>query len=218
MTPLSVAGSEGAPPPEELASRIAARLCHDLIGPANAVVWSLDLLAESGDRQTRDEALAAAAAAARRLIGLLAFSRTAFGVGEGVFDTAMLESLARGAFADLRPRLEWAVETPALTATAGRILLNLVQIAAGAVATGGVVRARGGRESGRTVVAVDARGPRAELSPEVLAGLAGEPLGKGLGPRWAQARYVQAVARAARGEVVARSTEDGLLFEAVLPT
>lgn len=214
---LGGAKPDAARPAEELAARLAARLCHDLIGPANAIVLGLDLLAQSDAGEMRDEALEAAAAGARTLTDLLTFSRAAFGVGEERFATAKLEILARGVFADLRPRLEWTVEAPALDAAAGRALLNLVQIAAGAIAVGGVVRARARCDVRRTVVAVDAIGPRAELYPEVVAGLKGEAFGEGLGGRWAQARYLHALVDAAGGGVAARVHEAGILFEAVLP-
>ncbi len=203
-------------PPEELAARLAARLCHDLIGPANAILLGLDLAAEAGGAEMRREALAAAAAGARRLTDLLEFSRVAFGVGEEVFETDRLEALAKAIFADLRPRLEWAVDAPTLTALAGRCLLNAVQIAAGAVASGGLVRAQFDLQESATL-AVDALGPRAELHPEVSAGLAGSPFGRGRGGLWAQARYLHALVTATGGSLSARAAPSGVLFEIYLP-
>ncbi|MBA3810375.1 MAG: histidine phosphotransferase [Caulobacteraceae bacterium] len=218
MNPLLGAEPPSAVPPEELAARLASRLCHDLIGPANAILLGLALAAEADGAETRREALDAAVAGARRLTGLLEFSRVAYGVGEEAFATDRLGALAKAIFADLRPRLEWAVETPAMAAVAGRCLLNLVQIAAGAVAVGGVVRACAGREGARTVVSVEAIGDRAELHPEVLGGLAGKPLADGLASRWAHASYLHALVRGARGEVVAKVVEASVLFEVVLPS
>ena len=217
MRPLPGDGAGSGLPPEELAARLASRLCHDLIGPANAILLGLDLAAEAGGAEMRREALDAATAGARKLLDQLAFFRAAFGLGAEVFDAARLKSLAQGAFADLRPQLEWAVEAPALDAAAGRGLLNLVQIAAGAVASGGVVRVRAGLREARMIVTIDAIGPRAELHPEVLAGLMGEPFGEGLSGRWAQARYLHALLGAAGGSVAARATPAGVLFEAILP-
>jgi histidine phosphotransferase ChpT len=51
----------------------------------------------------------------------------------------------------------------------------------------------------------------------VADGLAGAPLGDGLGGRWVQAYYVHAVAAAAGGRVTAAVVDDTVTFRAVLP-
>ncbi|HEX7760485.1 MAG TPA: histidine phosphotransferase family protein, partial [Caulobacteraceae bacterium] len=127
---------------EELAAKLAARLCHDFMSPASGIVSGLDLLEDPSAKDMRDEAMDLIASSARKLVDTLTFARVAFGAyaSAEAFDARELEGLARGVFAHVRPELEWAVETPQLPKTAARALLNLAQIAAGALATGGMAR------------------------------------------------------------------------------
>lgn len=201
----------------ELASRLAARLCHDFVGPAGGIVSGLDMLAGAPPGELRDAALEMVDVGARKLLALITFSRVAFGRGDEGFDTGALEGLARGLFSDLRPSLDWSVEARSLAGPAARTLLNLVQIAADAVAVGGNARAWAGL-SGRTVhLGVDALGPRAKLLPQVHSGLKGEPPGEGLSGRWAQAYFVYSTVAAAGGEVGAQAGEAQISFTATFP-
>src|SRR5580704_11085492 len=97
--------------PEELAARLASKLCHDFISPAGAIVSGLDLLDDPSAKDMRDEAMDLIAASARKLIDQLAFARVAFGSTAGVslFDSAELERLTRGVYAHVRADLDWAV-------------------------------------------------------------------------------------------------------------
>ncbi|MEO8925612.1 MAG: histidine phosphotransferase family protein [Caulobacteraceae bacterium] len=204
-------------PHHELAARLAARLCHDFVGPAGAVVSGLDLWAGSEAEDLRGAALEMVDAGARRLLAAIAFSRAAYGVGDEVFDSGALGALARGVFADLRPTLEWAVTAPALPGPAARTLLNLVQMAADALALGGTARAWAEPRGGKTHLGVEAVGPRAKTHPEVLAGLGGEGRGEGLSGRWVQAYFVHAMVAAAGGKVAVQPSEAGIAFTAILP-
>jgi len=202
-----------APPdPTALASAIAARLCHDFVGPAGSTVAGLDILADSPSEDLRGAAMEMIDDGARRLLALIEFSRVAFGAAEEVFDTGTLETLARDMFAPRRPTLDWAVETRTLDGPAARTLLNLVGIAADALAVGGTARAWSELRGGKTFLGVDAIGPRAKLYPEVLGGLTGEARGDGPGGRWAQACFVHATVAAAGGETGATAGEAGITF------
>jgi len=205
------------PDPADLASALAARLCHDFVGPAGSAVAGLDILAGSPDADLRGAAMEMIEESARRLLALIVFSRTAFGAGDEVFDAGALETLARGVFAGQRPALDWSVEAPALGGPAARTLLNLSQIAADALAVGGTARAWANLRGGKTLLGIDAIGSRARLHPEVSAGLKGEARGEGPAGRWAQARFVHATVAAAGGEVTATPSEAGIAFTAVLP-
>jgi len=202
--------------PEDLAARLAARLCHDLMGPTSGLISGLDLLE---DEAMRDDALELVVSSGRKLAALLGFCRVAFGAGIGkpVFDTRELEVLARGVLADGRAQLDWAVAAPQLGKTGARALLNLVQIAAGALAVGGTARATAEVRGGEVQVRVSASGPRARLYPEILAGLNGEALGEGLAGRWVQAFYVHALAASAGGAVSVQATEGEIIFQAAVP-
>src|SRR5580658_9209215 len=86
--------------PEELAQRLASKLCHDFISPAGAIVSGLDLLDDPSAKDMRDEAMDLIASSARKLVDQLSFARVAFGAAAGVtmFDCAEMERLTRAIY------------------------------------------------------------------------------------------------------------------------
>lgn len=204
---------------EELAAKLAARLCHDFMSPASGIVSGLDLLEDPSAKDMRDEAMDLIASSARKLVDTLTFARVAFGAyasGEA-FDVRELEGLSRGVFAHVRPELDWAVEVPQLPKTAARALLNLAQIAAGALATGGLARVSTSVQDGKLTVLVEAKGARVRLHPDVAAGLAGHALDEGLAGRWVQAYYLHVLLAASGGHVSVAPGEERIDFRAVVP-
>lgn len=211
-----------APPvirPAELAAYLAARMCHDFISPASAIVSGLDLLEDPSAQDMREEAMGLIATSARKLTDLLQFARVAFGASASAetFDVRELEKLARGVFGHMRAELEWMVEPPAVNKPAARALLNLAQMAGAALPTGGVARVRAVQEGASLAIAADAGGPRAKLRPEVLRGLRGEPQGEGLHGHWVQAYYVNLFLTDAGGRVFADVNEERVVFAATVP-
>jgi len=204
----------------EIAAYLAARMCHDFISPASAIVSGLDLLEDPSAQDMRDDAMSLIKASAHKLAEQLAFSRVAFGASASAetFDVRDLEKLTRGVFGHMRAELDWAVETPGVNKPTARALLNLSQIAGGALPTGGVARVRAVQESASTAIAIEATGPRARLRPEVLAGLQGQPLGEGLHGHWVQAYYVHLFLTDAGGRVFVDLGEDKVTFAATIPS
>jgi len=205
--------------PAELSAYLAARMCHDFISPASAIVSGLDLLDDPSAQDMREEAMGLIATSARKLTDLLSFARVAFGASASAetFDVRELERLIRGVFAHMRAELEWLVEPAAVNKPAARALLNLAQMAGAALPTGGVARVRAVQEGGSLAIAADAGGPRAKLKPEVLRGLRGEPLGEGLHGHWVQAYYVHLFLEDAGGRVFVDVNEERVLFAATVP-
>lgn len=203
----------------ELAAYLAARMCHDFISPASAIVSGLDLLDDPSAQDMREEAMGLIGASARKLADLLAFSRMAFGASASAqtVDVRELEKLAGGVFRHMRAELDWAVEAPAVNKPAARALLNLAQMAGQALPTGGIARVRAVQEGAAIALAVEAKGPRARLRPEVLLGLQGELMGEGLHGHWVQAYYVQLFISDAGGRVFADVNEERLVFAATIP-
>ncbi|WP_334161132.1 histidine phosphotransferase ChpT [Phenylobacterium sp.] len=204
----------------ELTAYIAARMCHDFISPASAIVSGLDLLEDPSAQDMREEAMNLIASSARKLADLLSFTRVAFGASASAetFDVRELEKLARGVFGHMRAELDWAVEAPAVNKPAARALLNLAQMAGAALPTGGVARVRAVQEGASIAIAIEAVGPRARLRPEVLAGLQGAPLGEGLHGHWAQAYYVHLFLADAGGRVFVDVNEEQVTFAATVPS
>jgi len=180
----------------ELAERLADRLCHDISSSAQALASGLDLLSEASTDAHRDEAVAFLSDALTAQKFKVGYARRVYGLAPAA-SAAELKTLAETLYADLRPSLDWAVEATTLGPPAARALLLLLQIAADALAVGGVVRAR----SAGSMVAVELVGSRIALRDEVRAGLAGEPFGAGLGGRWVQGAFVAALAAQAGGRV-----------------
>lgn len=203
----------------DLAAQLAARLCHDVISPASAIVSGLDLLEDPTATDMRDDAMNLIGTSARKLVALLAFARVAFGASASAerFDARELERLTKGVFDHVRPNLDWAVTPEALNKAASRALLNLAQLGAGALPTGGVARVSAAETGELVIISVEAVGPRARLRPEILAGLHGERLTEGMAGHWVQAYYLHALVTAAEGEVAAEVGEERVVLVARLP-
>jgi len=207
------------PRPAELAAYLAARMCHDFISPASAVVSGLDLLDDPTAQDMREDAMSLIASSARKLADLLAFTRVAFGASATAetFDARALETLVRGIFAHMRAELDWAVATPSVNKATARVLLNLAQLGGAALPTGGVAHVRAVEDAGMVTLAVEAVGPRARLRPEVLAGLRGEGMGDGLHGYWVQAYYLHLILKDAGGRVFADVGAEKVTFAATVP-
>lgn len=203
----------------ELAAHLAGRLCHDLISPVSAIVSGLDLLEDPSAQDMRDDAMNLIAQSARKLAAALSFARVAYGSSSSAetFDPRDLETLTRGVFSHVRADLDWAVQCERLEKPPARALLNLAQIGATALPTGGLARVTVDFEGDETVVTLQARGPRARLRAEAQAGLRGEPMGEGLPGQWVQTFYLQALVADARGRLQSTITEDLVEIVARLP-
>jgi len=219
-TPAESIASPAPPPitPNELASHLAARLCHDFISPAGAIVSGLDLLDDPTAQDMREEAMSMIAASAGKLVALIKFNRIAFGGGQGaeVFDTRELEALTQGVYADMRAKLEWAVTAKGLDKPAARALLSLAQVGAGVLPTGGLVRVEAEAGDQGSVVIVRATG-RARLRGEVAEGLRGERLSEGRTGHWVQAFYLRRLIDEAGGTLRIITEEGQITFVARFP-
>lgn len=203
----------------EVAAYLAARMCHDFISPASAIVSGLDLLEDPSAQDMREEAMGLIEGSARKLADLLSFSRVAFGASASAetFDVRELEKLAAGLFKHMRAELDWQVETPAVNKPAARVLLNLSQMAGAALPTGGTAKVRAVAEGASYAIAIEATGARPRMKPEVLAGLAGEAMGEGLHGHWVQAYYVHLFMTDAGGRVFVDVADQKITFAATLP-
>lgn len=203
----------------DFAAMLAARLCHDFISPASAIVSGLDLLEDPSAQDMREDAMGLIASSARKLADLLQFTRVAFGASASAesFDSRELEKLAQGVFVHVRPEMVWAIEPQSINKAGTRAILNIAQLAASALPAGGVATLKGVTAEGRFLITADSAGPRARLRPEVLAGLRGEALTEGLGGPWVQAAYLYALVRAAGGQVAVEVTEDRVSLAAWVP-
>jgi histidine phosphotransferase ChpT len=216
--PLS-APAIGAVSSTELAAYLAARMCHDFISPAGAITSGLDLLEDPGASDMRDEAMGLIQSSARKLVELLAFCRVAFGASASAetFDTRALYTLTQGIYAHVRPDLVWSVALPSVNKSAARAVLNMAQLAASALPTGGAATVTAQAEGEHILIRVEARSNRVRLRPEVVSGLKGERLDGGLSGQWVQAFYLNALILEAGGRLDHQIGEDLLVLAARVP-
>ncbi|MGZ8363902.1 MAG: histidine phosphotransferase ChpT [Caulobacteraceae bacterium] len=199
-----------------LAARLAAKLCHDFISPASALISGLDLLDDPEQADLREEAMSLIASSARKLEDLLTFYRVTFGGSQATesFDARDLEKLARGRVAHTRTQLDWDVTPASLDKAPARILLNLVELAVAALPVGGQARIEV-RETPDTVeLSLRCEHARANLHADTLKGLRGEDQGEAMGGRWVQPFFLQALVAEAGG-TLRFSTDEGLVAVAV---
>jgi histidine phosphotransferase ChpT len=159
------------------------------------------------------------AQSARKLAQALSFARVAYGSSASAetFDPRDLETLTRGIFSHVRADLDWAVQADRLDKPPARALLNLAQIGATALPTGGTARVTVDADGEETVVTLQARGPRARLRAEALAGLNGQPMTEGLPGQWVQTFYLQALVADAGGRIESHIVEELVEISARLP-
>ena len=179
-TPPEPVATEAVPeavtPPQprtaEVAAFLAARMCHDFISPASAIVSGLDLLDDPSAQDMREDAMSLIASSARKLADLLSFTRVAFGASASAetFDVRELGKLATDIFTHIRAELDWQVETDAVNKPAARTLLNLAQLAGAALPIGGVAKVRAVADGTNLAISVEAEGTRARLRQEILDG------------------------------------------------
>jgi len=219
ITPETASEPKGPPRTAEVAAYLAARMCHDFISPASAIVSGLDLLDDPSAQDMREDAMNLIAGSARKLADLLAFTRVAFGASASAetFDPRELEKLAQGVFNHMRAELDWQVEASAVNKPAARALMNLAQMAGAALPTGGTAKVRAVAQGATIAIAVEAVGAKARLRSEVLAGLRGEAMGEGLHGHWVQAYYVHLFMGDAGGRVFADVGEEKVTFAATVP-
>lgn len=171
-----------------LAEMLASRLCHDLAGPLAAVANGMELLSDP-DFGPDPEAIALVESSSVQATASLRFLRSAFGVaGEREGQPAHLRAIATDWLRGRRVTLEWGLTQDALPPEVGRLLLNLVCLAAEALPRGGVIAIAGEAAPAARRFILRAEGEDLHLRPELQDGLdAGEA--SGLGPRAAQAYF-----------------------------
>ena len=140
-----------------LAELLCARLCHDLSGPLGALIGVLEV---ARGEQPDSETLALAEDTAVELAQRLKLLRAAWGHDSDDLDAARLRGFADCLSSSRRVRLDLAgLESDAVFAPpVGRIVLNLVLLAAESLPGGGIV-ALSGAPADNILVTIS--GPRA---------------------------------------------------------
>jgi len=145
-----------------LAELLAARLCHEVSGPAGTLAGAVEIARTEPDSAA--EALDIAAQAATGLATRLRLLRAAWAGGEGELDVQTLRSLSAGLPGRSRLELDFSGLAPgiAFAPDAGRVVLNMLMLAAESLPAGGAISLAG---DPRHAVSVSISGPRAAWTP-----------------------------------------------------
>jgi len=145
---------------------LAARLCHDLIGPVSAIGNGAELLADEEPEFVRD-AVALVGDSARKANGRLQFYRFAYGFSGGGLTGPAPYLLAAGFFADSAVACDYG-------AAARDLPIEQQKLACAMLAVAGEGLPRGGRlvlSAGAIGPQIDASGEGAGPLPEARAAL-----------------------------------------------
>lgn len=205
--------------PTELATFVAAKLCHDFITPAGAIIQGLDLINDPASQDMRDDALNLIGQSANKLVAIVQFARVAFGAATSAesFSGEALRQLVEDMIKGGRATMDWAVTEPTFDKPAARTLLNLAYLTVGALPSGGQAVITAERNAEGLVLKGVAEGARARLKPEAAVGLAGERLTDGLVGQWVQPYWLWLNARDAGGRLDVEVEEGRVVLTAVLP-
>jgi histidine phosphotransferase ChpT len=187
-----------------LVELLAARLCHDLVGPVGAVANGAELLIE--DATGRDpEVINLIDGSARQASRRLQVFRAAFGTGGSLGGDSRMDEVRRLAaplFDGSHTALDWPERELGGQSVTGQLTLklglNLVLIAHEALPRGGTVRMRVVTTPGRVMLRATAEGPSARLADEMRAALNGCRV-QDLSPRTVTAYLMGRIAREAGG-------------------
>ncbi len=204
----------------ELASLIAAKLCHDFISPSGAIMSGLDLLNDPTAQDMRDDALSLITDSARKMVALVQFCRVAFGAATTAerFTAAELQGLVDGVVEGGRASLEWRLDGDDWSKPQARALVNLAYLTVAALPSGGVATVTSRKDGTVRVIEGVAEGARARLKPEATAGLQGQRLTEGLTRQWVQPYWLWLTARQAGGTLDVKVVDGQVAMTATMPS
>ena len=189
----------------DLAALLCTRLCHDLVGPVGALGNGVELLEDEDGADMREQALALLATSAQQASRRLRFFRLAFGAlkwGDEPMDEGEARAIAAGMLEGGRTALDWpSGRLVGLTQGRGRLLLNLLLVAAECLPSGGEIRVGGAVEPpSADVLTLAAVGQGARLGEGLRDGISDQIPTRELESRVAPARLAarQAVALGGR--------------------
>lgn len=199
---------------------ICSRLCHDLISPVGAINSGLELL-EEGDAALRDEAYGLVERSGGMAARRLSFYRLAFGFAgsaEGTYSLADVRSLADGYLVGGKVTLDWPGGDGSISRGGARLMLNMIQLGADCLPTGGSVTVQFGSLDEGLGVALSASGKGARLREDVKLAMGPEATLDDLTARNVQGYFAQRLAEEL-GVVleVADRQQDEVRMAAVLP-
>jgi histidine phosphotransferase ChpT len=163
---MNVAGILNAPIDWRVAELLAARLCHDLIGPVAAVGNGVELLGDDDAEFARD-AIALVGDSARRANCRLQFYRFAYGFAGGGLTGPPPYQLAADFLSESSLACDYRAAARALPPEQQKLACNMLAIAAEPLIRGGRLILDAGTDGPE----LEAAGTGAGLLPEIQAAL-----------------------------------------------
>ncbi len=196
----------------ELATHIAAKLCHDFVSPSGAILSGLDLLNDPTAQDMREDAQGLIQQSANKLAALVHFCRVAFGAATSAerFTSDELHRLVAGMGEGGRAVLDWRVDEADFGKPAARALTNLAYLTLLALPMGGTASITTEHDGDDLVIRGRGEGNRARLKAEAVAGLAGQRLSEGLPGQWIQPYWLWLTVSQSNG-ILTVTTEEGLV-------
>ena len=202
-----------------ISALLCTRLCHDLIGPAGAVVNGIELLSDSPGN-VDNEVLELIRHSASETTRRLKYFRVALGIPADDLSLAATRAIADDYFATSKIALEWSdsiMETPTPTRLVP-IILNLVLCGAESLPRGGRIAIDGAPVGGGFRLLIKAAGETIKADDNALLSLSGNRDlstldARGLAPYMA-ARLVSA----AGGKIDTTPSAGSIEFSVTLPT
>ncbi len=194
-----------------VAELLISRLCHDIVGPIGAVNNGLELMSDD-ELGMADDALELASRSSGQATTLLQFFRLAYGSAglREVADSPALQGLAADFLAHQKANLDWP-PAPApldLPEGSGKLVLNMIALAAEALPRGGSVAVA---LNPGAAIEVSAQGDDVGFRQEVEEGLAESVTVEELTPRSVHGFYTRLVARRLGGELRVEHLSPGSL-------
>lgn len=196
----------------DLASLLASRICHDVVGPVGAITNGLELLESDDSPETRELAMQLVEKSARQASAALQLMRLAYGAGGSagsMIDLADASKLLTHHFEHERADLEIKLPVAVAPRSEVKVLLNLALFAVRAIPRGGVVRVVAEMDGERMKIRVEAEGINARI-PDTTPLVTGEAHETPLDPHSIQPYLTRLLLQAA--EMQATAELDGERF------
>jgi histidine phosphotransferase ChpT len=159
----------------QLAALVASRLCHDMVGPMNAMIQGVDML-KTGDGKADPDAVSLIESGVNMSWAKLEFYRFAIAdtVAEGDSTLEEARKVADRLYSEFKADLSWKAPAVAMPRRAVRVVMNLLYIANDCLPRGGVVEMTAEPEGEGGAVHIVSSGARAMLKSVTAAALRGE--------------------------------------------
>ena len=152
-----------------LTELLCSRLCHELASPVGAINNGIEMIEEFDDSMLSD-ALPLIGSSAKFVAARLSFYRMAYGAAgtHSLGSFADVKELVEAYFADSRTKISWPTDAtiPELREGWGKLLLNLLSLAADTLPRGGVISVAFHDEADGHRLIVAAEGEGARISKE----------------------------------------------------